>query len=340
MKENKNLSPRMVLFDEEEEYLLKMSDYLREQSGLPWKTFAYSSREEFLDAERDESCELLVVAENSYDEEVKNISTKKILILRECGLFSQTDIQMVDKYQPAENVLNCILELFMEIDGHKIAVLPGGRMAKCIGIYSPVHRCLQTGFAITMAQLLSRRAKTLYITFEHYAGIADLIPEFDERDLADLLYFLNAEEQKFKMRLQTIVRRKGDLDYIPPMKSGQNLLSISGAEWKSLLLKLDSLGEYEYIVLDLSESMQGLFEVLRNCSRVYTIVKKDRYALTKMQQYEQLLSLYEYEDVLDKTRKCEIPQISHFPEDLDQYTRGELAEYMKTIIRNMEEERF
>ena len=79
----------------------------------------------------------------------------------------------------------------------------------------------------------------------------------------------------------------------------------------------------------MSESMQGLFDVLRMCDRVYTLTAEDRVAQCKLQQYEQILKVYEYEDVLKKTRKCMLPKFRRVPEELLQYSRGDLAEYVE-----------
>ena len=57
--------------------------------------------------------------------------------------------------------------------------------------------------------------------------------------------------------MQTVIQRKGNLDYIPPMRNGQNLLGITWEEWRSLFQRIEELGKYEYVILDLSESIQG-----------------------------------------------------------------------------------
>ena len=156
-------------------------------------------------------------------------------------------------------------------------------------------------------------------------------------DMADLLYFLNAQKDKFRLRLQTILKHRGKLAYIPPMKSGQNLLAVTAAEWMELLQKIEELEEYEYVILDLGESMQGLFEILRMCTRVYTLTKEDRIAQSKLLQYEQILALYEYGDVLGKTKRLSLSHIQKLPEELEQLTKGDLAELVKGLIREMEE---
>lgn len=119
------------------------------------------------------------------------------------------------------------------------------------------------------------------------------------------------------------------------MRSGQNLLTVTAGEWMQLMRKITELGEYEYVILDLSESMQGVFDILRSCKKVYTLTTEDPVAQRKLLQYEQILELYEYEDVLKKTCKCTPPKLHRLPEELEQYTRGELAGFVREQMREL-----
>ncbi len=332
MKEEEKL---LVLCDEEEEYARLLTDFLQKQRDLPWRIHTYTSIDELMRSEK-EPVMLLAVSESAYSEVLQALQPLRTVILNESGVIRWKDVPCVDKYQAAEEVLKYLLQIYMEVADTGLPRLRQGCRTKFIGNYTPVHRSMQTSFALTMSQMLAREHATLYLNFEHYAGIGELLPDLQTLDLADLLYFLNAEQEKFRLRLQTMLRHVGNLDYIPPMKSGQNLLTVQTAEWLGLLQKIEELGEYEYVILDLSESMQGLFEILRLCRRVYTLTREDRIAKAKLLQYEQLLSLYGYGDVLEKTRQPSLPQIRRLPEELEQLTRGELAALAEGLIRELE----
>lgn len=325
----------LVLCDEEEEYARLMTEFLKGHKDLPWEIHTYTDAGELIRGEQGEEIALLVTAESAYREEMQSLFPLRTVILNESGVVRWEQWKHVNKYQQAENVLRELLEVYMEVVGEQLPQMMVSCRTKFVGIYSPVRRCLQTSFAITMSQMLAREHRTLYMNFEHYAGITELLPDMQTRDIADLLYFLSTQKDKFKLRMQAIIRQKGSLDYIPPMKSGQNLLTITGTEWMNLLQKIGELGGYEYVVLDLTESMQGLFDILRMCVRVFTLTKDDRIARSKLTQYEQILALYDYEDVLHKTRKCSIPQIRRLPEDLEQYTKGDLAAYVQAQLREI-----
>lgn len=336
MREKNELHKVLALCDEEEEYAQLMSDFLRKHRNLPWEIYTFTNLEDLLECGQE--IEMLVVSEGLYGEDVRKLGTDRVVVLNESGIKKYEDVVYVDKYQEAEVVLRLLLETYVEIADAQLPRLLKNYKTVFIGNYSPVHRCMQTSFALTMSQILATEHPTLYLNFEHYAGITEMLPDMQTYDLADLLYFLNAEKDKFRLRFQSMVKRRGNLDYIPPMKSGQNLLTITPGEWMGLLQKLEELGEYEYVVLDLTESMQGVFDILRLCTGVYTLTKDDRIAKAKLLQYEQVLSLYQYEDVLQKTKRVNLPHIRKLPQELEQFTKGELAGLVKELIKEIQKE--
>lgn len=326
----------VVLLDTEEEYARLMTEFLRKHKNLPWELHTYTNAVELLREEK-ESVALLVVAESACSEEIQRLFSKRMVVLSESGMMRWENLRYVDKYQQAEEVLRELLEIYMELMDTPPPRLQKGCKTVFIGNYSPVHRAMQTSIALTLSQLLAEEHPTLYLNFEHYAGIPELMPDTRTQDLADLLYFMDADKEKFRLRMQTLLKHIGNLDYVPPMKSGQNLLTVSAAEWVGLLSKIEELGEYEYVVLDLSESMQGLFQILRFCRKVFTVTREDRIACGKLLQYEQLLTLYEYGDVLEKTRRLSLSHIRKLPEELEQLTKGDLASLAWELIKEIQE---
>ncbi len=244
----------MVLCDTEEEYAQLMTEFMKKRKNLPWELHTYTDVQDLISMEKQEM-EMLVVSESDYGPELQALCPKRFVILNESGVMKWENLFYVDKYQEAEEIVKQLLGIYMEIADVQLPVLRTNRRTVFIGNYSPVRRCMQTSFAVTMSLLLAEKHSTLYLNFEHYAGSSELLPDMQTLDMADLLYFLNAQKDKFRLRLQTILKHRGRLAYIPPMKSGQNLLTITAAEWLELLQKIEELEEYEYVILDLSEKI-------------------------------------------------------------------------------------
>ena len=111
-----------------------------------------------------------------------------------------------------------------------------------------------------------------------------------------------------------------------------DLQRIEAEEWLRLFEELDISGSYEYVLLDLSEAVQGLFDILRLCTRVYTITRDDGFAAAKQGQYEELLRCLDCEDILRKTRKFRLPLFRQLPAGLENLTHSELAALVQEII--------
>lgn len=318
----------LVLCDPEEDYLQHMAEYLRKNKQAPWEVIAYTKPEELLKLE--ENIEILIISESAYEVFVDELPVKLLVLLNESGVIQGQISINIDKYQEAEKVRQAVWTYYMEQEEELLPGLAAKNNTQFIGMYSPVRRCLQTTFALTYGQLLAEKYRTLFLSFEYYGDR----PEWTDAEqdaLSKLLYFLQ-EEKGFLLHTKAVIRRMGNLDYVAPMLNGQNLLFVTVQEWLKLLQKLAESGEYRYIIMDLSENMQGLFEILRSCSRVYTIVKEDPIARCKITQYEQLLSLQEYEDVKRKTAKYVLPLFRKLPSEVEHYTKGELAEYIRELL--------
>lgn len=323
----------LALYDSEKDYLESLARFLKEKEELPFALHTYTEKEKLLASAKKEKIEVLMVAETDFTYEIAGLETGKTLLLNESGTVKDTRLRNIDKYQKAENIWRELMDSYADMLTGEKQTLTGKGSAKIIGMYSPVKRCLQTSFALTLGQVLAERKKTLYISFEHYAGWNRLLDKNVRGDLAALLYFAEEQGEKFFCRMQSMTLKIGQLYYIPPAYAGQNLIYVKGQDWQRLLQKIAEEGGYDYIILDLSESIQGTFELLRMCDRIYTLVREDEQAQAKLLQYEELLREYDYEDVLDKTDKQLLPQFTGLPERMEQYTGGELAAYVRKLIK-------
>ena len=107
---------------------------------------------------------------------------------------------------------------------------------------------------------------------------------------------------------------------------------MGGKDWIDLFKEIEKISEYEYLILDLSDGMKGLFDVLRECFRIFTIVKEGNIAEAKLRQYEAVIQSMDYGDIAVKTKRWMLPEFHRIPYGLEQLTHGEMAAYIKKII--------
>ena len=324
----------LAVCDGEAEYASHFVDYLSQpgiREGFPFEVQAFtdeSAAENFCEKNK---VQFLLISQTLY-EAGEEWNAENVLVLTEDNR-TPAGVPCIGKYQPMENMVRKILELSVE-SGVLFPVAATDRPGnmKLIGIYSPVRRCLQTTFSFTLGQLLARKHKVLYLNFESFSGLGRMLQREFQADLSDLIYFLHNKDGRFPYRLEGIAQKVNGLDMIPPAFSALDLQEVKKEEWMALFSELEKSGMYEYVILDLSESIQGLFDILQKCSRVYTIIRDDGFAAAKQEQYEELLCCMKYDGILQKTRKCRLPVFRTLPPGLDNLTKGELAEMVSRLI--------
>lgn len=325
---------RMVIFDRDEKYAGSLMEYLESMENFPYMISVFSD-EKALQAFTDQTdVSLLLVSETAYEKIRNAVRTEQVMILNESGTLTWKELHNIKKYQSANHIVQEIMHYYAEKEEivHSRFTVKGN--VQLIGLYSPVRRCSQTTLGITLGQVLAEENKTLYLNFESFSGFPCLMGYEGGRNLSDLLYFLEKSPEKFQLYFDTCVRKLENLDYIPPIHAMHQLLLIREEQWRNLILAIVKEGGYDVIILDLSEGMQGLFEILRMCTHVYTLTQDDRYAKAKVDQYEQLLQLCEYEDVLQKTTKRKIPFIKDAVDRFLYRPGGEFAAYVKKILKD------
>lgn len=325
-------APRICICDSEVSYGEHLVEYLRQEGRLARDIYLYTSREMFLEKETPLTTRLLVIAQSQYSEEIGRAGFDEVLVLNESGTYMEKPENM-SKYQSVEHICDRIRELCAAQE----EALPGGvrhgKPMKLIGIYSPVTRCLQTTFALCMGQLLSEKASALYLNFEAFSGLESMLDRSFRGTVSDLLYFNDCAREKLSGQLQYMTEKIGNLDFLPPMESYILLRAVRAEQWLNLLQTIEKVTDYEYCILDLSEHMDGVLEVLRQCDYVFTITREDGFAAAKMAQYEALLKSTQYEDIFMKTRRCRLPVFRELPGNLSTLTHGELASSVGGILR-------
>lgn len=170
-----------------------------------------------------------------------------------------------------------------------------------IGVYSPIHRIGKTRFALGMGKKLSEKEPVLYLNLEEYSGETYYFQEKPEGNLGDLLYYHRQEKSSLGIRISTMVGQLDGLDYIYPMPYLQDLKAVKKEEWLGLLERIRRECIYGKVILDIGDSVEGLFEILASCDIIYTPYIDEPVSLAKLTQYTEGLRRIGKEEILEKT---------------------------------------
>ena len=169
-------------------------------------------------------------------------------------------------------------------------------------------------------QKIAEKMPVLYLNLEGYSGGNHYFPEKTTQNLGDLIYCMKQERTDYGLKISSMTGQAGGMDYILPMENESDLRTIRGNEWLRLFEDILEKCIYEVLILDLGDCIDGLYEILRSCVRVYTPYIRESAAMAKMEQYEQNLIATGYGDVLSRTVKKQM-QMRAREEERDEYMR-------------------
>lgn len=326
------MGDRIVICDSEQNYAEHLMEYLRRKLPDGYDLERYSSAERLLEIGSPDGTSLLIISEREYNAKVVEAGYREVLVLNETGVYMGEDVCDISKYQSVDTISAIVRQLCASGEEKESYAIRHAGPMHILGVYTPVTRCLQTTFSLTMGQFLSRRGKVLYLNFENYSGLDYLLGRTFRGTVADILYYNECAKEKLAGQLTALVESVGGVDFIPPMKSFIELRSIRGSQWLDLFRAIEHFTEYEYLILDLSEMTEGLFTILRSCEQVFTIVREDTFSKAKVSSYEQLLRDRGCEDIAAKTRRWEFPVFRELPASLENLTHGEMAEFVRRLL--------
>jgi len=317
----------LAILDSEPEYSKRLCEYIEEKSIYPFEVIHFTNVETLLMYEKT-NIDILVISKEIYIDEIEDKKINKVLFL----VNDNEKENEICRFQTAEKILRDIMS---NLESDVPVLVRNKQKTKLVGLYTPVHRSLQTTFAITMGQILSKNHKTLYLNFESYSGFCTKLQRTYNMDMSDLLYLLNSQSSGLFFKFQSIIDKIGNMDYIPPLSSIVDLHQVRSDQWLKLLDYIETNMDYEYIVLDLGDSIDGLLHILNNCDYIFTPIKEDSIAMAKIEQYENMLNKMNMSKLSEKMRKIRIPIFKAIPIEYEQLTHSEIAEYTKKIINEV-----
>lgn len=324
----------VVICDSNEVYAQRLQEYLAEKRSLSFVVVFYTDYEKCLEYLVGGKAEVCVISEDLMVE--KNLMKESCNYIKHwitlCEDLNEMTENDIFRYQSADSLIEQICKI-ADLDNKSLRQKEVGGASKLIGIYTPIGRCLQTSFSLVLGQMLAAKYKVLYLNFEAYSGFTQMLQRDFNADMADLLYYFKNVSKDFSGQFVGMKQTINGLDYIPPAFSYIDISRILPNEWEYFLKALGSEGEYDYILLDLTDYVQGLYQILRNCSYVYTITRNEGMALAKITHYENVLKELDYEDVIAKTKKCTFPIYRQLPAEPEDLLYSELADYARRILR-------
>ncbi|MEG2305459.1 MAG: hypothetical protein RSC17_08570 [Lachnospiraceae bacterium] len=308
-----------VICDSEQSYAHHLMEMLSIKKEFTLQVRTCTTLESVLELEKNQIIDILLIEESYPKDQRHKINSIYTFVLTRGGNSDIAEDETgIYKYQSSDAIYIQILQACQNKKGELLQMLAKERR-KVIGVYSPIHRIGKTTFALILGKELAKRGSVLYLNLEEYAGEGGHFPKEAKKTMEDLLYYAKQEEENLGFRMSGMVEQIEELDYIPPIKTAVDLKAVSSEEWRELLQQILEKSIYETIILDLSESVQGLLEILGICNVIYMPIRKDRFSQAKVRSYEMNLQVLHCEKLEEVTKKILLPR--------------EITDYVKELLK-------
>ena len=302
----------LALADRDTDYLEKFNNYIRTNYTGIYECHCFTDKECLMEYGLEHEITVLMVDGTLYSEDLKRIRTDRIFILdEESGGDEGDGIKRINRYRNADSIIKEVLKETSGAGEEKMQILsetPG----KLFTIFSPISRSLKTTLAVAMSQLLSDKGKTLYINTEGFSGFNQIFMSKYDTDLSDLIFFLKSGCADFPYKLLGAVVSSRGYDYIPPAMMPADIYAVEGNVWDELFDQAGRCG-YEYIVLDMGNFLNCMFEILKRSERVFMPVRTDSISRSKLTQFEALLHISGNEELIGTVEKLNLPFFENIP---------------------------
>lgn len=328
----------LAIFDEEEGYAHGLMEYISERETIPFKVVAFSRFEELMEYAKEKEIDMLIVSSTLKKQNMEKVVAKKIITLSDGELVAETDTDaVIYKYQSMDRITKEIINYYAEISRDAgMAPLKYAGTTQIIGVYSPVGRSGKTAFAMTLGQIMANNDPVLYVNMEEFSGLRAVMSKEFQSDLSDLMYYYRQSPASISIKLKAVVNTIHEMDYIPPMVYSGDIRNIKSECWIRMITDIAATGMYGTIILDLSNMVSDVFQILEICDTVYMPLDDDKMALYKINECEEFLLRTEREEILQKTVKIKVPQLSKKNWDenyLEELLWGEMGSFIRKIIK-------
>lgn len=322
--------------DLEASYACNLMDYLNERRTTPFEVQAFTNIASLEAFARENEIEILLISTRAMCNEIRDLPVKRTIILSEGEkLQDLEEYPFVYKYQSSDQILSEVMEYYVENHPQPHVLSVGTKKTKIYGIYSPIGRTRKTAFALALGEILAETKQVLYLNFEEFSGFEELFQISYKTDLSDLIYFARQKEESLVYKLNSVIQTFHELQYIPPAMSPADIRDVSGEEWIAFIKELISYGEYDVILLDLSNQVDEVFQILKECDRIYMPVQDDMISQAKLLHYNKLLHMLELEELEEKTQRLRLPVQPLQKENgnlTQQLVWGEMGNYVRRML--------
>lgn len=284
------------IWSEDEEYAVRLADYINGKKLLPFNVMVYTDVESLFENRELYDIKLLIVdGETSWAQE---LGCETVVKLSEEG-----EEGSVSRYQPADRLAK---EIISYMDGYTVRNFKEEKNVSINCIYSPATKCFKTTLAMGLALWSAKKERSLYINIEEFAGLDDSV--FNSGGgLSQALYHFKAMGVGAIGKILSCTQQLCGMDYFYPVICPEDISELTDKELMAFVSGIAGSGLYQSIWIDVGNSCSMPWGILENADRILIPKPLDYVGRKKLSQFENYLVASGRTELISKLEKVDIP---------------------------------
>lgn len=305
----------LAILTDEPEYACELASYLESRHDFIFRPMVFTDRETYMSFEQDNHVDMLLCPE---DIAARNADyrAEHICVLSEGGIVGESSaFPSIFKYQSPEAIMKEIIDFYGKKQSHEAVkgdtkTVNGKRI---ISVFSPVGGSYKSTYALALAEYFSRGGRTLFVSFDPFFELPGEEKKATDKNLTDVIYFLEAKEAEPLEFIRRIAHRRGNLEYISGVSHWFDICDMKQAHMRRFIDSIISSDYYSEVVVDVGVMGASCMELLAAGSDIYLLTGNSRKSRARIAEWKRQLGFVGQSALLAKVCERNVP----FDEMLD-----------------------
>lgn len=319
----------LAMYDQDQNYMRRLAHYVQNRKRLPFSVYAFTDLEELKCFARQKKIGMLLTAEQ---EKTKLITAGDVICLSDSQ--DAEGEKIIYKYQSGDAIVRELMRYYGDTDTGR-ADFSYGKQSDVLVVFSPVGRCGKSLLALTLASILGREKKVLYLCLEESSWLNSVIENPSGGTLTEALYYFK-EDMLDSMKLRAMIYQMDHMDYIAPVRNPSDLAAVTSSELEHFLSALRRMGGYEIIVADLDGQFSRFSSLAPQSKWIFVPSAQEETDQEKLRQFELYAKRNAGEQIMKHMFRVRPPMVSaaEMQQDPQTVVNGILGEYASRLIRD------
>lgn len=292
---------RLAIYDREVDYANHLMEYIKRKQKKLSQVRVFTNSDSLVEYSEQNPIQILLINESIPIDEIKQDNIKNICLLSEDNDSAENGTHpVIYKFQSAEIVIKELFSYYPLQENQGRTKNPLERNVEIINVFSICSDINRQIFSFSLANQYAALKKTLYINLGIFQVLATLLRCKAEKGLSDFIYFLKQNNPNIINKMNGIITKQNDLDYMEGVSFGPDLYELTSEDMTRWISEMVLNTDYEVIIFDVGSYFQAILELFRNSNKLLLLVGNNSWDQIGYNNFKDQLNWSGYEDILEK----------------------------------------